>query len=147
MRKRDAAAASSPSKRSKQDAAPETLVYWLGDSTISLLMCDNGRRGKKEKAAGDQCAAAWQALKPDLLPNRVISASLSGLTGLKCLTSKIIKITGFMTFMQLLVWLSPSSVNHAATLHCRAFTDLMRPAGKMFVAGYIEEFGGTIKRA
>ena len=69
MRKRDAAAASSPSKRSKQDAAPETLVYWLGDSTISLLMCDNGRRGKKEKAAGDQCAAAWQALNEEL-PSR-----------------------------------------------------------------------------
>ena len=69
MRKRDAAAASSPSKRSKQDAAPETLVYWLGVSTISLLMCDNGRRGKKEKAAGDQCAAAWQALNEEL-PSR-----------------------------------------------------------------------------
>ena len=57
-----AAAAGCEVSRGMALDATASRVYWLGDSTISLLYRDDGRRWSKKRKANDACADAWAAL-------------------------------------------------------------------------------------
>ena len=98
-----AAPARPSSKRAKSEvvaaapnlaAAPDALIYWLGDSTISFLTRDDGRGGGHKKKAGtiDQCAAAWQTLH-EALPSVNLGERGAHLTesvgGAKALTKHV----------------------------------------------------------
>lgn len=50
-----------------------------------------------------------------------------------------IKVAGVVALMQLLIRRAEGAVNHAAALHCRAFSDRFRPALDVFVAARVKE--------